>query len=88
MRTFSGGFESCLQRFFMKTQADFITFRNLSQRRLLQEFLERTGYGPADILSLSFETHTFLTRNGGKYELNNHHIKHLACPDPSPNSRL
>lgn len=58
------------------------------QRKALFEFLRLTGYGPSDILSLSYETNTFLTRNGGKYQLRDHKIVKLAGPNASPDERM
>ena len=51
-------------------------------------FLKLTGYGPSDILSLSYSTGIFLTRNGGKYRLEDNRIIHMAGPDPDPSQRL
>ena len=59
-----------------------------AQRKALLEFLQLTGYGPSDILSLSYQTNTFMTRNGGKYQLSNHKIKHLAGPNWNPDERM
>jgi hypothetical protein len=75
------------RRFFMTLAETPITVTS-EQRRLLMEFLRLTGYGPSDILSLSYETNIFLTRNGGKYKLINHKIKHLSGPNWDPDERM
>lgn len=58
------------------------------QQRLQWEFFELTGYGPSDLLSVSYETNTFLTRGGGKYRLENHKIIHEAGPDWDASERV
>lgn len=58
------------------------------QRLKLWEFLEKTGYGPNDVLSLNYDTGIFLTRGGGKYQLKDHKIKHIAGPNSDPNERM
>lgn len=58
------------------------------QRQLLFQFLRLTGYGPDDILSLSYQTNIFLTRNGGKYQLSKGRIKQLAGPNWDPSERM
>jgi len=51
------------------------------QEKLKAEFFDATGYGSSDLLSLSYITKTFLTRNGGKYQLNDDgSFKRLAGP--------
>lgn len=58
------------------------------QAALRHEFFDLTGYGPSDLLSLNYETQTFLTRGGGKYQLEDHQIIHLDGPDWNPNERM
>jgi len=55
---------------------------------MVRHFLQLTSYGPSDILSLSYYTRTFLTRNGGRYRLEENRVIHLAGPDPDPSERL
>jgi len=58
------------------------------QKTLRAEFLEATGYGSDDLLSLSYHTRTFLMRNGGKYKvLNDGTIEHLDGPPPDVEDR-
>lgn len=61
---------------------------NSRQRRSLRAFLEKSGYGPSDILSLNYETNIFLTRGGGKYKLQNHRVIRLAGPSADPEERI
>jgi hypothetical protein len=61
---------------------------NSRQRRALMAFLEQTGYGPSDILSLNYETNIFLTRGGGKYQLKNGRVVHLSGPSKDPEERM
>lgn len=61
---------------------------NSRQREALMTFLRLTGYGPDDLLSLSYETNTFLTRGGGKYRLKDNRVIHLAGPSPDPEERM
>lgn len=58
------------------------------QQQLLYKFLNLTGYGPDDILSLSYETNIFLTRNGGKYKVSKRGIVHLDGPNWDPTERM
>lgn len=58
------------------------------ERGFVLKFLEHTGYSKNDILSLSFETNIILTRNGGKYRVENDHIEHIAGPSPDPSERI
>jgi hypothetical protein len=55
---------------------------------ILNQFLEKSGYGFPEVLSLSHEDNTFLMRNGGKYRMVDGEIEHLAGPSPDPNERL
>jgi hypothetical protein len=51
------------------------------QNRLRRQFLDATGYGSSDILSLNYSTRTFLTRNGGCYKVEEDGtVTHLAGP--------
>lgn len=51
------------------------------QERLKAEFFEATGYGSSDLLSLNYSTRTFLTTNGGKYQVgSNGSVIRLAGP--------
>lgn len=51
------------------------------QVELKRMFFEATGYGSSDLLSLSFSSRTFLTKNGGKYRVDQDgSITHLAGP--------
>ena len=55
---------------------------NKEQSRLRSQFLEATGYGRSDILSLNYETRQFLTFNGGKYRVKKDGtIDHLGGPN-------
>ena len=59
------------------------------QSLLREEFLEATGYGSDDLLSLSYSTRTFLTRNGGKYRVGEDgKIEHLSGPPPDVEDRF
>lgn len=40
-----------------------------SQKFMKHIFFEKTGYGEYDLLSVNFTTRVFLTKNGGKYFL-------------------
>lgn len=60
---------------------------NSRQRLALRSFLEQTGYGPSDILSLNYETNIFLTRGGGKYQLKKDRVIRLAGPSADPTER-
>ena len=58
------------------------------QKTIREDFLEATGYGSDDLLSLSYATKTFLTRNGGKYKVaDDGTIEHLAGPPPEVEDR-
>jgi len=61
---------------------------NESQRVLRHQFFEATGYGSNDILSLNYETHIFLTFNGGKYQLVDGEVKYLAGPPVDVEDRM
>jgi hypothetical protein len=45
-------------------------------------FLSITGYGPSELLSANAESRTFMTRNGGRYQLSEDlkRVKRLAGP--------
>lgn len=59
------------------------------QAEMISRFLEVTGYGRDDLLSLSFFTKEFLTRNGGRYRLmDDGAIKHLSGPSVDVEDRL
>lgn len=58
------------------------------QKKLEWEFFSLSGYGPSDLLSVSYETNTFLTRGGGKYRLENSKLIHLDGPDWDPTERV
>lgn len=70
------------------TAVDELIATTPKQRKLVWEFFEKTGYGLPDLLSVSYETNTFLTRGGGKYQLIDHEIIHLAGPDWDPSERM
>jgi hypothetical protein len=58
------------------------------QTDLRTQFFEETGYGPSDVLSCSYTTRIFLTRNGGQYRVEaDGSIYHLAGPNPDPTER-
>jgi hypothetical protein len=57
------------------------------QASLMDAFLEATGYGNDDLLAYNFDTQVFLTRNGGKYQVDGESIKHLAGPAPDVSDR-
>lgn len=51
------------------------------QAHLRSAFFKESGYGPSDLLSLNYDTRTFLTRNGGKYRVEaSGSVTHLAGP--------
>lgn len=58
------------------------------KKEVLSEFFRQSGYGPGELLSLSYVTNTFLTRNGGKYQMINGKIRHLAGPSPDASERM
>jgi hypothetical protein len=60
------------------------------EHRLLREkFLEDTGYGSHDLLSLNYQTRIFLTMNGGKYRVETDgSIEHLGGPPPDVADRF
>lgn len=61
----------------------------LPDRKLIvSRFLELTDYGRSEILAFSTKTGIFLTRNGGKYQLENDQIRHIAGPSPDPAERI
>lgn len=60
-----------------------------TQAELRSQFFEATGYSSDDLLSLSFSSRTFLTRNGGKYQVREDgSIEHLAGPPPDVEDRF
>jgi len=62
---------------------------NERQSRLRSQFLEATGYGRSDILSCNYQTQEFLTRNGGRYQVDaDGTITHLAGPTADQWDRL
>lgn len=64
---------------------------SLSNEQILlrRQFCEATGYGPSEILSLSFSTKIFLTKNGGKYQVRGDgSIQYLAGPPADPDERI
>jgi len=62
---------------------------NEGQEELRRQFLEATGYGSGDVLSLSYETRTFLTRNGGTYRVSEDgNIDHISGPPVGVEDRL
>lgn len=62
---------------------------NEDQRALRQQFFEETGYGGSDILSLSYNTKSVMTQNGGLYRIKEDGtIDHLAGPSPDPSERF
>lgn len=51
------------------------------QSRLRHIFFEESGYGPSDLLSLNYDTRTFMTRNGGIYRVTEDgSIDHISGP--------
>ena len=59
------------------------------QADLRRQFLDATGYGSSDILSLNYSTRTFLTRNGGCYQVEEDgSITHLYGPAASVDDRF
>lgn len=62
---------------------------NEEQNTLLADFFEATGYSDSDLLSLNYQTRTFLTRNGGKYKVKEDgDIDHLDGPPPAVEDRF
>jgi hypothetical protein len=63
-----------------------------AQRALISVFLEHSGYGERDLLSLNFSTGVFMTRNGGRYQIKGKDsdttVKWLAGPPVDPEYRL
>lgn len=60
-----------------------------SQAILRRQFLDATGYGSSDILSLNYSTRTFLTRNGGCYRVEEDGVvTHLAGPAVDVDDRM
>jgi len=56
---------------------------------LRRKFLEATGYGSDDLLSLNYITKIFLTRNGGEYRVrDDDSIEHLGGPPPDVEDRI
>jgi hypothetical protein len=71
------------------TVADiFIDAGSSKNRQAVIDFLYLSGYTANDILSLNYDTNTFLTRNGGKYQLKGKKIIHLEGPSADPTGRL
>ena len=59
------------------------------QAALRDDFLEATGYGSDDLLSLNYSTREFLTRNGGLYRVEEDgQIEHLGGPPPDVEDRF
>lgn len=61
---------------------------NKLQNGLRRRFLRATGYGWSDVLSLNYTTGIFLTRNGGKYQVLNDRVEHLAGPAVDTEDRM
>jgi len=62
---------------------------NEEHESLKSAFLELTGYGSHDLLSLNYDTHTFLTVNGGLYRVNDDGtVEHLDGPPPDVEDRF
>jgi hypothetical protein len=61
---------------------------NESQMALRHQFLERTGYGSSDILSLNYGTGIFLMLNGGKYRVIENDVEYIAGPPVDMEDRL
>lgn len=61
---------------------------NESQRAIVHRFLEETGYGFSDLLSLNYGSQTFLTRNGGKYRIVDGKVEHLSGPSTQVEDRF
>jgi len=58
------------------------------QKRLWSEFLSKTGYSRESVISVSYYSKTFLTHNGGRYQMSDGgKIKHLAGPSPYAEDR-
>jgi len=55
---------------------------NEGQIALRSRFFEATGYGPSDLLSLNYDSHEFLTMNGGRYKFTGRELIHIAGPSP------
>jgi hypothetical protein len=58
--------------------------------RMLDRFLELTGYEEDDVIGSNFKSRTFVTSNGGKYEMNKAGkvIKVVAGPNPPDEDAL
>ena len=52
-------------------------------------FLEKSGYSRNDLLAWNYATRRFMTKNGGRYELDDDgEIIHIAGPSSDPEERL
>lgn len=59
------------------------------RKRFLAAFMEKTDYGPSEILSYSTSTGLVMTRNGGRYQVDaDGQVEHIAGPSPDPSERL
>lgn len=58
------------------------------RKKMLSLFMEKTEYGPSEILAYSTTTGMVLTRNGGKYKLDGDKVEHLAGPSSDPSERI
>lgn len=58
------------------------------QRRMVNTFLSLSGYGAVDLLSYNYDTGIFLTRGGGKYQLQNDKIHDLDGPPSNVEERM
>jgi hypothetical protein len=58
------------------------------RQTFLSEFTSLTEYGRSDILAFSTDTKIILTRNGGKYHLDDGKLTHLKGPSADPSERL
>lgn len=60
-----------------------------AQRELILAFCMDTGYGERDILAVNFATRMFMTKNGGKYHLQeDNHVKWIFGPPVEVEYRL
>lgn len=58
------------------------------RKEFVKKFCDLTEYGQTEILSYSLHTGMFLTRNGGRYRMQDGQVNHIAGPSPDPTERV
>lgn len=61
---------------------------NEEQVDLWDRFCEASGYGSDEVLSVSYHTRTFLTKNGGKYRMLDDGIEWIEGPPAEAEDRM